>query len=329
MAESPEHIFLSQAFLQVLAEFSRLELYGYRETDRKKFDFSCTLRRDWDRLLVGQTLWAHEKGIDKDLRTLFTQKDAHISAYVVRDTVKSRALIEEVITDFRRSSHGEGLFRLKLFYVPSDFDADDEVARRVVGDLLRSQVTNDILFNVIFGRLSGHDIRYVLNLAKRYTALWLGVLHCLATEGPLDITGLSRRLKVSPGTIQSRIAVLQAAGFVWNLGPYLSYYLSTAKGRTLLDLLNRVWSEAARGQLSPELRYVLAKLDIEAVPLHCVYDVGLDTDASLPTRWKPEKTYSWLIFAIAGALKWHGVDLSKRDYVVDERENDPSLHVMR
>jgi DNA-binding Lrp family transcriptional regulator len=327
MPESPEHSFLSQVFLQVLDEFSRLELYGYRETERRRFDFSCTLRRDWDRVLVGQTLWAHEKGIDKDLRTLLTQTDVHISAYVVKDTIKSRAAIDEVATDFKHSSHGEGLFKLKLFYVPADFDADDKGARAVVANLMKARVTKDILFNVVFGRLSGHDIRHMLDLPKRYSALWLGVLYLVATKGPLDVSGLARRLQVSSATIQSRIALLEAAGFIWHLGPYLSVYLSTAKGRVFLDLLGRIWSEAACGVFSTELRYILAELDIEAVPLEC-YDIALQRDGSFPARWKPEKTYCWLMFAIARAFEMHGVDLSECAYVVDEQENDPSLHIL-
>jgi hypothetical protein len=69
VAEAPEHQFLSHKFLEVLAEFSQLKLYGYTEADRKKFDFACVLHRDWDRSLVGQTLWKHTEGIDKDIRT--------------------------------------------------------------------------------------------------------------------------------------------------------------------------------------------------------------------------------------------------------------------
>jgi hypothetical protein len=61
MAESPEHQFLKSEATKVLEDFSCLHLYGYTETDRKKFDFSCLLERDWSRPLVGQVLWKHSQ----------------------------------------------------------------------------------------------------------------------------------------------------------------------------------------------------------------------------------------------------------------------------
>ncbi len=62
MAESPEHEFLSTAFLDTLSEFANSRLYTYREASRRKFDFACDLIRDWTRPLVGQTLWKHTEG---------------------------------------------------------------------------------------------------------------------------------------------------------------------------------------------------------------------------------------------------------------------------
>lgn len=70
MAESLEHEFLKNHFNLILQRFSNLKLYGFTETERKRFDLSCLLERDWTRPLVGQVLWRHSSGIDKDLRTL-------------------------------------------------------------------------------------------------------------------------------------------------------------------------------------------------------------------------------------------------------------------
>lgn len=65
MSESDEHKFLSGKTLDVLEGMSHTGLYTYKETERKKFDFTCDLVRDWSRLISGQTLWKHSEGIDK------------------------------------------------------------------------------------------------------------------------------------------------------------------------------------------------------------------------------------------------------------------------
>lgn len=43
MAESVEHLFLKNQFIEILKDFSNLKLYGFKETERKKFDFACLL----------------------------------------------------------------------------------------------------------------------------------------------------------------------------------------------------------------------------------------------------------------------------------------------
>lgn len=68
LSESDEHAFLSGRTIDLLSDMSQAGLYGFKESDRKKFDFTCNLVRDWSRLISGQTLWKHSEGIEKDLR---------------------------------------------------------------------------------------------------------------------------------------------------------------------------------------------------------------------------------------------------------------------
>src|SRR5215469_8878949 len=103
MAESAEHQFLSQCITKALAQLARSNLYAYVEAERRKFDFACELKRDWSRPLVGQTLWNHTAGVDKDLRTMLLDSDAEICVYVARDTVKAHRLLSEAMKDFRSS----------------------------------------------------------------------------------------------------------------------------------------------------------------------------------------------------------------------------------
>ena len=126
MAESPEHDFLKTHFSRVLQDFSALKLYGFTETDRKRFDFSCLLDRDWSRPLAGQVLWRHTEGIEKDVRTLLTDTQSEIKVYLASDTVRHHATFEETISDFRRSGRFRDLFRFRPIWVPSDFDADKD-----------------------------------------------------------------------------------------------------------------------------------------------------------------------------------------------------------
>jgi hypothetical protein len=114
VAEAPEHAFLSKKFLEIIETFSKSEVYGYTEASRKKFDFACDIQRDWSRPLVGQTLWKHQEGVDKDIRSMVLEPDTDIWAYIVRDNVKNRALLQEVLRDFRRSIEGDQLFELKI-----------------------------------------------------------------------------------------------------------------------------------------------------------------------------------------------------------------------
>jgi hypothetical protein len=176
VAESVEHQFLSQCVTGVLSELSRTNLYAYVEAERRKFDFACELTRDWSRPLVGQTLWNHTAGVDKDLRTMLLDPDAQICAYVARDTVKARRLLSEVTKDFRSSGVPVALHRLRVLWVPPDFDADDEEQRKVVTELLRDSVTRDILMNVVLGNLTAEDVRFFVRISG-IAGLHLALLH--------------------------------------------------------------------------------------------------------------------------------------------------------
>lgn len=266
MAEAPEHSFLSQKFLDILHGFSGLQLYGYTEAERKKFDFACDIHRDWRRVLVGQTLWKHDEGIDKDIRSLLTKSEADILAYVIRDNVKNRNAFSEAMQDFRNIGYGDQLFRLKPFWIPNDFDADSDQARKVVEDSLKMAVVQDILFNVIFGNLAVNDIRFFLGLPG-IPGLNLAILYKIATLGFTSYSLLSKELKVSINPVREKVLMLEGCGLVSRSGlgsPYISL-----KGRVFLELLRRLLIEVSdNNSLTPELRYILTWLDIEPVGLN-------------------------------------------------------------
>jgi len=258
MAEGPEHAFLKEKFIEVLYDFSQLKLYGFKETERKKFDFSCTLTRDWSRPLVGQTVWKNTKGMDKDIRLLISDKESEIKAYLARDTIEHRLLLEEVVSDFRKVTPKQ-LFKLKVFWITQDFDADEVAQRNLVFDNLRNLIVKDILFNVVFGNLLPQDLELFLDVSG-IVGLNIALLCEIATNGFFNIPDMSKRLHTSKGPIREKLILLKSRELLKG-----DFNEITPKGRALFDIIGRLRQELQAENLSPELQYILTKLGCEVV----------------------------------------------------------------
>ena len=267
VAESVEHQFLSQCVTGVLSQLSRTNLYAYVEAERRKFDFACELMRDWSRPLVGQTLWNHTAGVDKDLRTMLLDPDAQICAYVARDTVKARRLLSEVTKDFRASGVPVALHRLRVLWVPPDFDADDEAQRKFVTELLRDSVTRDILMNVVLGNLTAEDVRFFVRISGT-AGLHLALLHEISTSrNPhLRPRDLAAELGVSPGAIRERLLRLLGCGFLTQFGGGATLTRATLKGRVFLDLCGELQRQTSAGRINAEMLQILRLLDMRYAP---------------------------------------------------------------
>jgi hypothetical protein len=258
MAESPEHAFLETEFLQVLKNFSATSIYGYTEADRKKYDLSCILQRDWDRPLIGQALWSHEKGLDKDLRMLITSDSADIWTYILKDSIKNKAALFEVINDFKKSRYCNDLYKLKIFWIPPDFDADSEKQQKLIGDILKNAIVDDLLFNVVFGRLTADDFNYFIQGFSGLYGLQIAILSHIAVNGLWNYQRVHEALDVSKGPIREKIGQLQAKGFITGTG--MGSYISL-KGRVLLSIIKKTIEEYQTGNFSPELSFLLTKLE--------------------------------------------------------------------
>lgn len=320
MAESAEHQFLSKTFLGILDEFSSLGLYSYTEAERKKFDFACTIYRDWNRPLIGQTLWSHPEGIYKDISTMITEEDADIWAYIMRDNCNNRAQLDNVVGNFRNSRYHDQLHRLKILRVPADFDADSEDARKVVNKCLRDSIADDILFNVVFGNLTTRDIRFFIEpVSSIQTAgLEFALLQYVATNGFSSYDAAARALKVSYSTIRERVTRLSAIGFIDGVGRYNVNYYASLKGRVFLDLVRQIFHQAALPVMSNELLYILSKLGLEPVYIEIESDDAVRPllTASLGSAWTPRSMYATLIFRIVGAMRNFDVDIERADYQI-------------
>lgn len=270
MAESPEHQFIGAAFLQVLSDFSSLELYGYREADRKRFDFAANLTQDWSRPLAGQTLWGHARGMDKDLRMLVTDPESDIKAYVMRDTAPHLAAFSDARRALEQTAARDTLYKLKPIWVPAGFDADDEHQRATMRDILQAAIVEDILFNVVFGRLTSREINMFLS-ERRLVGLVLALLVFIAEHGVVgNLAFPSAHLGVSAAPVRERLILLEGVGFIANSrgSKGFSFFdVLSPRGRVFIDLLRRIEREASLPPFTTEMTFVLDKLGFATRPL--------------------------------------------------------------
>lgn len=278
MSEGPEHDFLKNTFNRTLHQFSSLRLYSVVESERRKFDLSCVIERDWSRPLIGQVAWSHSEGLDKDLRTLLTDTDSEIKAYIAKDTIRHRKAVDEIVGDFRRSERFKDLYRLKMFWIPSDFSADLESDRRTVAGALTEQVVSDLLLNVIFGNLAPREVRLLL-VSGGILGLGVAILHYIAVHGFTNITSMVKDLGLKSSTpAREKLVLLHSLELV-SAPDMAAYYEPTVKGKVVLELFRRLHEELQAGSLSDEMRFLLERLGCHAMPLE-----RLPTDADLTTE---------------------------------------------
>lgn len=261
MPESAEHQFLKSAFIEVVRRFSSLGLYGFVETQRKVFDFSCRLTRSWDQPLVGQVLWNHGRGLEKDLRTLLHDVESPIKAYVLRDSVRSRQALDEVLRSYKANDSDGRLTQLRVFWVPSDFDADDPKQREHARSRLQAEIVHDILFNVVFGRLRPEHVEMFLQIPG-IQGLSLGILYHISTQGFISIRKLTQQFDTSASPIRETLLVLHGAGMIQRQ-PESLHYFTTERGRVFLDLLARLVRELREEtNLTRDLLFLLHELRV-------------------------------------------------------------------
>lgn len=276
MAESDEHKFLSSTTLEVLERMSQSGLYGFKETDRKKFDFTCDLVRDWSRLVSGQTLWKHSEGIDKDLRILLSDDESKVTLYVARDTVQNRRTVHEIIADTKKTPMRERLSRLRTIWIPQDFDADSQVHRETISQVLTERLTKDLLISVILGGVSSRDIDAVGSQGG-IPGLSLAIVESIAREEFVNMPNLAKRLAVSPSTVRGRVQVLAASGLLDQPHPMASMYVPSVKGKVILDICRSLVVGAKPGfGVTSEFLYILDILGLRHV------------GDPIPNNWIPE-----------------------------------------
>ncbi|MFF0624697.1 hypothetical protein [Streptomyces sp. NPDC004296] len=242
---------------------SKSGLYTYKEGKRNLFDFSCELVKDWSKAVSGQTLWTHNRdGIDKDLRTLLTENDVSAAVYVARHSTANKARVAEVAGAYKETPLGERLSRLRVFWIPGDFDADDETAREDIYNSLKEEMTRDLLIHVTLGGLTATDVaRFATSPRPGYP---LSILSHVKHHGFGNLTHTSKLLGISTSTLKDEIQRLFLLGMLES--DYLTggVYRIGDRGNAILDVCSRL-RDYLNGSLgdNKEFEHVCRLLGIE------------------------------------------------------------------
>ncbi|MEU7971280.1 hypothetical protein AB0B48_04490 [Micromonospora sp. NPDC049089] len=246
---------MTETFIDVARDLSRSELYGYGEADRGTFDFACCLTANHARQVIGQTLTHHAAGIDKDLASLLLESTTDVPVYLYSYDARNEGRIQEFLHRARRSLPDRvGL--LRLFRYPA-FDADIDSERTAVARAIRNQVLDDLVMNILFGRLQAADVSLFLQ-GTSISGLLLAALEHIALNGFFNFPELGRSLGANPTTLRPRVQTLLTAGLLVQM-PGNSMFSATPRAGIFL----RICSLLARDRgASTELAYILDRLDL-------------------------------------------------------------------
>jgi hypothetical protein len=248
MTTSAEHQFVAQELGSVLELYSSTRLFGVLEADRKQHDYACMLERDCERPLVAQVLWSHAEGVHKDLMALLLDGEAALKVYLVKDTIKHRLKIDEVISQLRNNDKTKDLLRgLKLIFLPAEFDADQADEQQLMSNFISRILCEDLLFATVFGRLTPWDIRLFANHGGPF-GLKYAVLAEITQNGLMHNPTFKRNLGYDVNSpLREAITMMSALGLVRSVDG-TNVCLPTLKGRMFLDLTRHLLFENAHPQ---------------------------------------------------------------------------------
>ncbi|MEU6032148.1 hypothetical protein ABZ825_34950 [Streptomyces tauricus] len=263
---STEHDFLSESALQIMENAAKSGLFSYQDGSRKLFDFSCDLKKDWSKIVSGQTLWKHDRdGIDKDIRTLLTQRDVAAAVYIARHSTQNKRRLAEVTGSYRDTPMRERLSRLRVFWVPADLDATDASARDTAYETLRDEMTKDLLMQVVLGGLTPQDVsRFAASGRPGYP---LAILSYAKAKEYRSLTNTSKALGLSTQILKEEVQRLFVIGFLESDSLQGGIYRVSDSGKAILDICSRLrdylHGNLGEGNKNEELAHICRLLGID------------------------------------------------------------------
>jgi hypothetical protein len=215
------------------------------------------------RPLISQVLWSHHEGIEKDIRSLVFDGSASLKLYFIRDTIKNRARIDEIIKSYREQSSTSSLLRgLRLIPVPEDFDADSERHQNWMTEFIRNCVSSDLLFAVVFGKLTASDLATFSDHGGPL-GLKFATLHEITSHGLDHGPSFEKSVGSKGSPLREAITMLGGAGLIGRVSR-ANIRVPALKGRFLLDLCRRMMFERLYlTDWSAEFRIIMRHLKID------------------------------------------------------------------
>ncbi|WP_280297082.1 hypothetical protein [Nocardia abscessus] len=303
---------MTEVFIESARELSRSEVFGYAEADRGRFDFACVLTRDHSRNLIGQTLTHHAAGIDKDLGSLLHDLGGELPVYLYPHEARSEGRVQEFLYN-ARGRLPDRVELLRLFRYPV-FDADNDAERNAVANAIKSQVIDDLLLNVLFGRLSSSDIDFFLN-GLGIPGLLMATLNEIAVNGFLNFPTLGKVLNSNPTTLRPRVSTLVAAGMLEQAARG-SFYRATPRARVFLRICHLLLRGAMIGA---ELAFILNRLNLgdgTAVRI-------ASPDDMVSMQFSSEMKRAILLHELHHAIKEFGASFSGEGFLLGSRPDLP------
>lgn len=155
------------------------------------------------------------------------------------------------------------LSKLRIFWIPADFNADDEISREVVRDSLQRDMYKDLLLKIALGGITSQDVRNFAISGRLGFPPW--ILSKIKEDGYLDnYTSASRRYKVGIPSLKEELLRLELTGMLSREENTHGLIRVTEKGRAMLDICAHLHQHlSGMTDASEEFLYICQLLDMD------------------------------------------------------------------